>query len=625
MKRITKLLLFLSLFLVGKVNATPANTSFSDDNFYNCIITKLNTDGFNSVYDRDSTTYKVTPEELKSITVLKCNESNIENTKGLELLTELTDLNLSDNNISSINLSSNTKITNLLLSNNKLTTIDLSKNTNLENLYLTNNNLSTLNITNNLELLVLNVNQNKLTSLDITKNTKLMELKATDNAFVTQNKAVFKGNSITLTLPLKYTNEEWITTWTTKDANIASINQKGTVTALKSGNVTIIGSVNDIYSINYNIQVSEISSEIYNIDDTQGTIAVSDANIQTILNNITVTNGEAMIYNTSDKYVTSGKITTGYKLKIMQSATVLKTYTLTLVETVVNNDLKSLEVKDYTLEFDKDKTTYTIIVESDVESVLVNAIAEEETAKVKIEGNESLVEGSNTITVTVTGTDSTTKTYTINVIKKGNETEVTDNTSNVYLKKLEVKDYDLKFNSKVDYYDVKIKDDVEVLDIIAEPENEEARVEIVGNKNLKNNSRIEIRVILPDGNTKTYTINVFKNNSGTLKIIVTILALLALILATILCIVLIKKHNDKKRKKDDLEKIKNVELEVNTVSDGENIATITNTKVNDFENNEIHEEKTIKFRRICKKCGATNVLTNDNCYLCGERLEDEVE
>ena len=366
MKRYFKIFsILLLIFGWTHISAAPANTSFTDDNFYDCIIVKLNTDGFNSVYDRDSSTYEVTKEELESITVLKCNEASIANVKGLELLTNLTDLNLSDNNISSINLASNLKITNLLLSNNKLTTIDLSKNTALENLYLNGNSLSSLNLSKNANLLVLNVNNNKLASLDFTNNDKIMDLKAADSAFASQTAYLFKGDSQTLTSIIKFPegNEnitEWLTpTWITKDANIATVNQKGTVRANQSGKVNIVGNVDGVYSITYAFIISEISSDSYNIDDVNSTIAVDNTNVKTILGNIKVSNGEIMIYDSNNKYVTSGNISNGYKLKVMQDAKILKTYTLTIVNVIVNNDLKSLSVKNYNLDFDKDTTNYT--------------------------------------------------------------------------------------------------------------------------------------------------------------------------------------------------------------------------------------------------------------------------
>ncbi len=629
MKRTYKLLIvLLIMFFANKVVAAPAHTSFTDDQFYNCIIVKLNTDGFESNYNRDAATYKVTSTELASITVLKCNEANVTDIKGIELLTNLVDLNLSDNNISSINLASNTKITNLLLSNNKISSIDLSKNTALENLYLNGNKLSTLNLKSNRNLLVLNVNNNNLSELDLSNNDKLIDLKATNSAFKTFSKVVFKGESATLDQVIKFSSEneniqDWLTpTWSTKDANIATVNQKGTVKADKSGSVNIIASIDGVYNVTYNVKVAEIASETYNIDDVNNTIAVNDASIKTILNNITVTNAELMVYNTSNKYVTSGNITTGFTLKVMQGAQVLKTYTLTLVQAIVNNDLASLEVKGYTIDFDKDRTNYTVIVENEVEKVEVVAKAEEESANVKVEGNENLEDGNNAVTVTVTGKDNTTKTYTINVIRKASGEENPDTlTSNVYLEELTIKGYKISFNQKVDYYDLKIADDVKTLEITAKPSDDQASVEIKGNKDLKNKSKIEIIVKAHDGNQKVYTIAIQKNSGSNFKLILTILELFALLLLVVLCIVLIGKH--KKKGKKAKTKTTKEEPKVEPKEELENTIEVSKEKIEKHTRSEAYLEKTVRFRRVCPKCGSVNVLTNDTCYLCGEKLDKE--
>ena len=675
------LILFPIIFL-NKVAAAPPNTAFADDQFYNCIVVKLNTDGFNSVYDRDATTHEVTKEELESITVLKCNESSISNVKGLELLTNLTDLNLSDNSISSIDLTKNTKITNLLLSNNKLSTIDLSKNVAIENLYLNGNNLSALNLKNNTNLLVLNVNNNKLAGLDLTSNNKIMDFKASDNAFKTITKYLFKGDSLTLVQDIKFPSDNtniqsWLTPiWSTKDANIATVNQKGTVRADKSGTVLIVASVEDVYSINYSIKVSEITSDVYNIDDVNSNIAVDNASIKTILSNINVVNGEPMIYNASNKYVTSGNISNDFKLKVIQDAQVLKTYTLTLVKDVVNNDLESLEIKNYSIDFDKDKTNYTVIVEDTVDKIEIVAKAVEPSAKVKIEGNEALEAGTNTVTITITGEDNTTKTYTISVIKKSKEAETQNNTSNVYLEKLEIKGYKIDFDKKVDYYNVKVDGDTKKLEIKATAADNQASVTINGNRDLKNKSKIEIVVSALDGSKKTYIINVEKDDSNDFKLILTILELVALFLLILLCIILISKHKKKKKKnannissiKTDMKEkvdeptrefkkvsnekilgssrnpsettrefkrtsdenllnsLKNSDIEATkefSIISTENTVNVSKKKVDDYTKTDAYLEKTLRFRRVCPKCGAINVLTNEECYMCGVNLDEK--
>ena len=100
-----------------------------------------------------------------------------------------------------------------------------------------------------------------------------------------------------------------------------------------------------------------------------------------------------------------------------------------------NNDLKALEVEDYTLDpaFDPDVTGYSITVPSNVDSVVVNATPDDDTATVVVEGNENLQPGENTITVTVKADDGSEKTYTITVTKEQEPEEDEKITSQIRL------------------------------------------------------------------------------------------------------------------------------------------------------------------------------------------------
>ena len=101
-------------------------------------------------------------------------------------------------------------------------------------------------------------------------------------------------------------------------------------------------------------------------------------------------------------------------------------YTITVTRKAEsNNDLNSLEVEDYTLdpEFNKDITSYAITVPSDVDDVHVNAVPDDPTATVTVEGADNLQPGENTITVTVTADDGTPKVYTITVTKEEEDDE----------------------------------------------------------------------------------------------------------------------------------------------------------------------------------------------------------
>ena len=105
-----------------------------------------------------------------------------------------------------------------------------------------------------------------------------------------------------------------------------------------------------------------------------------------------------------------------------------KTYTIKIIRADAqgnygqlskDNDLKSLSVEGYELAFSKDKTSYDLIVEEDVDTIVVNAVAQAEQALVSVSGNEGLKAGENEVKVTVTAENGDVKTYTINVFKKG--------------------------------------------------------------------------------------------------------------------------------------------------------------------------------------------------------------
>lgn len=79
--------------------------------------------------------------------------------------------------------------------------------------------------------------------------------------------------------------------------------------------------------------------------------------------------------------------------------------------------LSKLNVGDYTLSpaFNKDKFSYSITVQSNVDNLTVQAIASSSKAKVIISGNSNLKPGINYITITVTAEDGCVRIYTLNV------------------------------------------------------------------------------------------------------------------------------------------------------------------------------------------------------------------
>lgn len=88
-----------------------------------------------------------------------------------------------------------------------------------------------------------------------------------------------------------------------------------------------------------------------------------------------------------------------------------------------NNYLKSLEIDGYEITFDKETNEYKITVKSDVTSLNIKAIPEDSRARVEITGNEKFKKGNNTVTITVTAEDGSTREYKITVNKESEKKE----------------------------------------------------------------------------------------------------------------------------------------------------------------------------------------------------------
>ena len=151
--------------------------------------------------------------------------------------------------------------------------------------------------------------------------------------------------------------------------------------------------------------------------------------------------------------------------------------------------------KDYDFSgFSKDKTSYSVTVPNDVDSLKVNYKTESK-AKVKVTGNDNLEVGTNIINVVVTAEDGTTKIYKINVTKLATEDNKPgnvideENDLNLYLTSLSIDGLELSpaFDKNVFSYTTTIDmdtNDMSEVKVNAEANDSKATVEITGNTNL---------------------------------------------------------------------------------------------------------------------------------------------
>ncbi len=171
----------------------PINaTYFPDEIFGMYVFENFDTD-YNGVLSRSEAT------AVRTITLV-CED--VTDLTGIEYFTELTHLYCSDNELTSLDISSNTALTTLDCSVNRLTVLDVGNNTALKDLdcscnsltglelgnnsalhslFCYGNQLETLDVSNNLELTVLTCADNLLTRLDLSHNTDLRSLNCFDN------------------------------------------------------------------------------------------------------------------------------------------------------------------------------------------------------------------------------------------------------------------------------------------------------------------------------------------------------------------------------------------------------------------------------------------------------------
>ena len=168
--------------------------------------------------------------------------------------------------------------------------------------------------------------------------------------------------------------------------------------------------------------------------------------------------------------------------------------------------------------FNKNKTSYSVTVPNDVDSLKVAYKTEHSKAKVTITGNNNLEVGSNTIKVVVTAEDGKTKkTYTIKVTKlaaedskPGNLIDDEDDSTSLHLDSLSIKGLEItpEFKNNVYSYEATIDmdtNDLSKVEVEAETSNKNATIEITGNEDLQEGENI-INVIVKSKTSSEQTV-----------------------------------------------------------------------------------------------------------------------
>ena len=212
MKTLLLILLLVPMMSFGQ------NVYIPDANFKNYLVnnTAINTNGDSEIQVSEASGFSGT---------INCGWQNISDLSGIEAFTSLTQLFCFNNQLTSLDLSSNNalnlfectynQLTSLNVSgcnsliqlgcaNNQLTSLDVSNNNVLEYLYCANNQLTSIDVSND-DLIELSCSNNQLTSLDFSSNMALTLLNCANNQLtsldVSSNTALIEidceGNNLT--------------------------------------------------------------------------------------------------------------------------------------------------------------------------------------------------------------------------------------------------------------------------------------------------------------------------------------------------------------------------------------------------------------------------------------------
>ena len=173
------------LLMCLSVSCAWADVDITAENFPDNALRQILVIRELTIGDKDG---KLNSSEIAAITSLTgLDNLHIKSLKGIEYLTALESLDCSGNELTSIDVSNNTKLTYLECSENNLETLaGIEYLTELNRFKCRENELTSLDVSNNTKLTYLDCAYNSLASLDLAKNSNLAYLRCNNNDYLTE-------------------------------------------------------------------------------------------------------------------------------------------------------------------------------------------------------------------------------------------------------------------------------------------------------------------------------------------------------------------------------------------------------------------------------------------------------
>ena len=181
-------------------------------------------------------------------------------------------------------------------------------------------------------------------------------------------------------------------------------------------------------------------------------------------------------------------------------------------EELSNNYLKSLKVKGYEIEFNKEELNYEIEIEKEIEEIEVEAEAEVKTSTVIGTGKYEIKEKEKEIIIKVESENKVERNYKIKIRKKKSD--------NNYLSNIIVSEGNIEFSREKIEYEIKVNEGIEEIEIEGIKEEEDASV--IGNGRYKievGEKEIKLIVTSENGSIREYKIKVIREASSNTNIV----------------------------------------------------------------------------------------------------------
>ncbi|WP_193744417.1 leucine-rich repeat domain-containing protein [Jejuia pallidilutea] len=135
----------------------------------------------NSLGDGIEANGLVFTDRINAALILSIDNLNINTLTGIEGFNNLETLICNNNNLLTLDVSSNLNLKSLLCGSNQLSDLDVSTNSNLEDLDCSSNQITALDVTNNTLLKSLNCSNNRITNIDVSQNIDVTSLSISNN------------------------------------------------------------------------------------------------------------------------------------------------------------------------------------------------------------------------------------------------------------------------------------------------------------------------------------------------------------------------------------------------------------------------------------------------------------